>query len=141
MSDRLSQNRTLRQIELATTHCCDHAVVESLRFGIRAAPITEKQPLMPQAQRNMWSLPSNCVSLRLRTRSLVEVNQRWNRGGAHGAVRTRWSRGCQDLRKDDDDIKPGSIVLHHADHDENFVVLLVAAFDRRHRCAGSDGKG
>ena len=26
-------------------------------IGTRAAPITEKQPLMPQAHRNMWSLP------------------------------------------------------------------------------------
>ena len=27
-------------------------------IGTKPAPITEKQPLMPQAQRNMWSLPS-----------------------------------------------------------------------------------
>ena len=27
-------------------------------IGTMAAPITEKQPLMPQAHRNMWSLPS-----------------------------------------------------------------------------------
>ena len=27
-------------------------------MGTAAAPMTEKQPLMPHAHRNMWSLPS-----------------------------------------------------------------------------------
>ena len=39
------------------------------------------------------------------------------------------------------DITRLSLVIDHANHDENLVVLLFAALDRRHCCSGRDGKG
>src|SRR5262249_32298024 len=40
------------------THSTDMSPNEVAMIGTSAAPMTEKQPLIPQAHRNMWCFPS-----------------------------------------------------------------------------------